>query len=69
MRLSDGGNSERLRLMPWAFGRQGYARGDVANVLLAITEDGNTSICSTKATTCNIPPGRLAHRGGRRHGQ
>jgi formate dehydrogenase major subunit len=55
--------------MPWVFGREGYARGDVANVLLAITGDANTSIHSTKATTCNIRPGRLAHRGGREHGK
>jgi formate dehydrogenase major subunit len=40
--------------MPWVFGREGYARGAVANVLLAITGDANTSIHSTKATTCNI---------------
>ncbi len=46
--------------MPWVFGREGYARGAAANVLLAITGDANTSIHSTKATTCNIRPGRLA---------
>jgi formate dehydrogenase major subunit len=44
--------------MPWVYGWQGYARGDVANVLLAITGDANTSIHSTKAITCNIRPGR-----------
>jgi formate dehydrogenase major subunit len=46
--------------MPWVFGREGYARGAVANVLLAITGDANTSIHSTKALTCNIRPGRLS---------
>ncbi|MCJ2103001.1 molybdopterin-dependent oxidoreductase [Methylobacterium sp. E-046] len=46
--------------MPWVYGWQGYARGDVANVLLAITGDANTSIHSTKAITCNIRPGRKA---------
>jgi len=46
--------------MPWVFGWEGYARGDVANVLLAITGDANTSIHSTKAITCNLRPGRLA---------
>jgi formate dehydrogenase major subunit len=44
--------------MPWVYGWQGYARGDVANVLLAITGDANTSIHTTKAITCNIRPGR-----------
>ena len=46
--------------MPWLFGRQGYAHGASANVLLAITGDPNTSIHSTKAVTCAIRPGRLA---------
>ena len=46
--------------MPWVYGWEGYARGDIANVLLAITGDANTSIHSTKAITCNIRPGRKA---------
>jgi len=50
--------------VPWVFGWQGYARGDVANALLAITGDANTSIHSTKALTCALRPGRLAHTGG-----
>ena len=44
--------------MPWVFGREGYAHGDMANALLAITGDPNVSIHSTKAITCNIRPGR-----------
>ena len=55
--------------MPWVFGWEGYARGDIANVLLAITGDANTSIHSTKALTVNLRPGRLANRGGTSHGQ
>ncbi len=51
--------------MPWAFGREGYATGAVANVLLAITGDANTSIHSTKAVTCGLRRGRIA-TGGRR---
>lgn len=50
--------------VPWVFGWQGYARGDIANALLAITGDANTSIHSTKALTCGLRPGRLAHAGG-----
>jgi formate dehydrogenase major subunit len=55
--------------MPWVYGWEGYARGDIANVLLAITGDANTSIHSTKAVTCALRPGRLANPGGIGHGQ
>ncbi len=55
--------------MPWVFGWEGYARGDIANVLLAITGDANTSIHSTKAVTVDLRPGRLPNPGGRSHGQ
>jgi formate dehydrogenase major subunit len=48
--------------MPWVFGPKGYAHGEPANVLLAITGDPNTSIHSTKALTCNIRPGRMPMR-------
>ncbi len=54
--------------MPWVFGWEGYARGDIANVLLAITGDANTSIHTTKAVTCALRPGRLANPGGATHG-
>ena len=49
--------------MPWVFGRQGYNPGAIANVLLAITGDANTSIHSTKAVTCAIRAGRLDKAG------
>lgn len=55
--------------MPWVFGPGGIAHGDVANVLLAITGDANTSIHNTKAITCNLRPGRLPNPGGTSHGQ
>ena len=45
--------------MPWSFGRLGYNPGAVANALLAITGDANTSIHSTKAITCALRAGRL----------
>jgi formate dehydrogenase major subunit len=48
--------------MPWVYGREGYARGAIANVLLAITGDANTSIHTTKAITCALRAGRLADR-------
>ena len=44
--------------VPWVFGWEGYAHGEPANVLLAITGDANTSIHSTKALTCNLRRGR-----------
>lgn len=46
--------------MPWVFGWDGYARGDIANVLLAVYGDPNTSIHTTKALTCALRKGRLA---------
>ena len=55
--------------MPWVYGWEGYARGDIANVLLAITADANTGIHSTKAVTVNLRPGRLNRPGGVSHGQ
>ncbi len=45
--------------MPWTFGPKGYARGQPANVLLAIYGDANTSIHTTKAVTVNLRAGRL----------
>ena len=45
--------------MPWVFGREGYAKGAIANVLFAMTGDPNTSIHTTKAITCALRPGRL----------
>jgi formate dehydrogenase major subunit len=54
--------------MPWVYGWEGYARGDIANVLLAITGDANTSIHSTKAVTCALRSGRLANAGNSLHG-
>ncbi len=46
--------------MPWVFGWKGYATGDIANALLAITGDPNCSIHTTKALTCNLRAGRRA---------
>ena len=54
-----GGRTVHQIGMPWVYGWKGYARGAVANALLAITGDSNTSIHTTKALTCNIRAGRL----------
>ena len=56
--------------MPYTFGRLGYNPGAVANALLAITGDANTSIHSTKSITCALRAGRLTEaerRPGVRH--
>ena len=42
----------------WHFGWEGYATGDVANILSAVIGDPNTSIHEGKAFTCNLRPGR-----------
>lgn len=47
--------------MPWVFGWEGYAHGAIANLLLGIYGDPNTSIHTTKALTCQLCKGRLTH--------
>jgi formate dehydrogenase major subunit len=42
----------------WHFGWEGFARGDIANILSAVVEDPNTSIHEGKAFTCNLRRGR-----------
>jgi formate dehydrogenase major subunit len=46
--------------MPWHFGWQGYATGDIVNTLSAIVGDPNTTIHEGKAFTCNLRKGRIA---------
>ena len=57
-----GGRTVHQVGMPFHYGWNGYASGEIANVLLAITADPNTSIHSTKAITCGLRPGRLERR-------
>jgi hypothetical protein len=47
--------------LPWHFGWQGYATGDIVNTLSAIVGDPNTTIHEGKAFTCNLRKGRLKH--------
>jgi formate dehydrogenase major subunit len=63
-------NGERVHQvgMPWVFGWEGYAKGAIANVLLAIHGDPNTSIHTTKAITCALRKGRLNHAEAAKHG-
>lgn len=60
--------------MPFHFGWEGYATGDIANVLSSVVGDPNTSIHEGKAFTCNLRKGRLDRHGhgdrdGPRHDQ
>ncbi len=45
--------------MPWHFGWEGYAKGDIANVLTSVVGDANTTMHEGKALTCNLRKGRL----------
>ena len=44
--------------LPYHFGTNGLVRGDIANDLLAISEEPNVRIMETKALLCDIRPGR-----------
>jgi formate dehydrogenase major subunit len=44
--------------MPYHWGREGLVTGDSANDLFGITLDPNVLIQETKASTCDIRPGR-----------
>jgi formate dehydrogenase major subunit len=52
--------------LPYHWGYKGRVTGDIANDLLAISEEPNVRIMETKALVCNISPGRreLAAKGG-----
>lgn len=51
--------------MPWHFGWEGYATGDIANVLTALVGDPNTSMHENKALTCALRKGRLRRESAR----
>jgi formate dehydrogenase major subunit len=44
--------------LPYHWGYKGLVRGDVANDLLAISQEPNVRIMETKALVCSIMPGR-----------
>ena len=46
--------------LPYHWGWSGVARGDVANDLLAVSEEPNVRIMETKGLLCNIAAGRRA---------
>ncbi|ESR22648.1 Formate dehydrogenase O alpha subunit protein [Lutibaculum baratangense AMV1] len=52
--------------MPWHFGWEGYATGDIANVLTAVVGDANSSMHENKALTCDVRAGRIRRSRHRR---
>jgi formate dehydrogenase major subunit len=44
----------------WHFGWEGFAQGEIANILTSVVGDPNTSIHEAKALTCNLRRGRRA---------
>ena len=57
--LQINGQTIHLVGLPYHWGWKGLvATGDVANDLLAISEEPNVRIMETKALVCNLTPGR-----------
>jgi formate dehydrogenase major subunit len=48
--------------LPYHWGYKGMSKGDIANDLLAISEEPNVRIMESKALVCNIEPGENDHR-------
>jgi formate dehydrogenase major subunit len=46
--------------LPYHWGYKGKSKGDIANDLLAISEEPNVRIMESKALVCNVRPGRRA---------
>jgi hypothetical protein len=44
--------------LPWHWGYQGLARGDVSNDISALVADPNVSIHEGKVFSCNVRPGQ-----------
>ena len=42
--------------LPWHFGHRGLVTGDVANDLIAISEEPNVRIMESKALLCRVAP-------------
>jgi formate dehydrogenase major subunit len=52
--------------IPYHWGYKGRVKGDIANDLVAISEEPNVRIMESKALVCNIEPGRRSQRLERR---
>jgi formate dehydrogenase major subunit len=53
--------------LPYHWGYKGIVKGDIANDLLAISEEPNVRIMETKALVCNVEPAKSDHRRARRN--
>jgi formate dehydrogenase major subunit len=49
--------------LPWHWGYRGLVTGDVANDLVALSEDPNSRIMEAKALVCNIEPSQTRDPG------
>ena len=49
--------------LPWHWGYRGLATGDIANDLIAISEDPNSRIMEAKALLCDVQPEAGPDRG------
>lgn len=58
----DGGVVVHQLGLPWHFGWEGMATGDIANVLTAVVGDPNTGMHENKALACALRPGRIEGR-------
>jgi formate dehydrogenase major subunit len=45
--------------LPYHWGYKGQSKGDIANDLLAISEEPNVRIMESKALVCNVRPGKM----------
>jgi formate dehydrogenase major subunit len=52
--------------LPYHWGYKGMSKGDIANDLVAISEEPNVRIMESKALVCNIAPGENNHLHGNR---
>ncbi|HLU47462.1 MAG TPA: hypothetical protein VK116_05235, partial [Planctomycetota bacterium] len=46
--------------LPYHWGYQGITKGDIANDLIAMSEEPTVRIMETKGLTCNVLPARRA---------
>jgi formate dehydrogenase major subunit len=63
-----GGRAVHQIGLPYHWGSRGLTKGDAANDLLEAVLDPNVHIQESKVATCDIRPGRRAHRNGRAGG-
>jgi len=53
--------------LPYHWGYKGLVKGDVANDLIALSEEPNVRIMETKSLLCNVFPGKQGRHSGKSH--